>query len=146
MTLFEMSVQATGEGRIVAASINFAKGGHLYGRYWGATQRHDMLHFELCYYRLIEHAIDHLVQTPGRQLQVAQSGKLEEIAKQVLQPRALLLDGVNLGHCAAFTRILRVLEILRQQIHVHPDHGQRILDFVMQPCSQRRPPNSTLFP
>ncbi|MGB5283949.1 MAG: GNAT family N-acetyltransferase [Polyangiales bacterium] len=46
-------------GRIVAASINFAKGGHLYGRYWGATQRHDMLHFELCYYRLIEHAIGH---------------------------------------------------------------------------------------
>lgn len=50
---------AKDEGRIVAASINFAKGGHLYGRYWGATQRHDMLHFELCYYRLIEHAIDH---------------------------------------------------------------------------------------
>ncbi len=46
-------------GRIVAASINFSKGGHLYGRYWGATQRHGMLHFELCYYRLIEHAIDH---------------------------------------------------------------------------------------
>ncbi|MGB8222166.1 MAG: GNAT family N-acetyltransferase [Polyangiales bacterium] len=47
------------DGRIVAASINFAKGGNLYGRYWGAAQRHEMLHFELCYYRLIEHAIDH---------------------------------------------------------------------------------------
>lgn len=46
-------------GRIVAASLNFQKGGHLYGRYWGAAQRHDMLHFELCYYRLIEHAIEH---------------------------------------------------------------------------------------
>jgi hypothetical protein len=52
-------VAAKDEGRIVAASVNFAKGGHLYGRYWGAAQRHDMLHFELCYYRLIEHAIDH---------------------------------------------------------------------------------------
>ncbi|MFW2389230.1 MAG: GNAT family N-acetyltransferase [Polyangiales bacterium] len=50
---------AKDQGQIVAASINFAKGGHLYGRYWGADQRHDMLHFELCYYRLIEHAIDH---------------------------------------------------------------------------------------
>ena len=50
---------AKDEGRIVAASVNFAKGGHLYGRYWGAAQRHDMLHFELCYYRPIEHAIDH---------------------------------------------------------------------------------------
>ncbi len=50
---------ARDQSRIVAASINFAKGANLYGRYWGATQRHDMLHFELCYYRLIEHAIDH---------------------------------------------------------------------------------------
>ena len=48
---------AKDQGQIVAASINFAKGAHLYGRYWGASQRHDMLHFELCYYRLIEHAI-----------------------------------------------------------------------------------------
>lgn len=52
-------VAAKDDGRIVAASVNFAKGGHLYGRYWGAAQRHDMLHFELCYYRLIEYAIDH---------------------------------------------------------------------------------------
>ena len=52
-------VAARDEGRMVAASLNFAKGKHLYGRYWGATQRHDMLHFELCYYRLIEHAIEH---------------------------------------------------------------------------------------
>jgi predicted N-acyltransferase len=50
---------AKDQGRVVAASINFAKGGHLYGRYWGATQRHDMLHFELCYYRPIEYAINH---------------------------------------------------------------------------------------
>lgn len=43
--------------RLVAASINFEKGAHLYGRYWGAGYRHDMLHFELCYYQLIERAI-----------------------------------------------------------------------------------------
>jgi hypothetical protein len=41
----------------VAATINFEKGRHLYGRYWGATEEHAMLHFELSYYRLIEHAI-----------------------------------------------------------------------------------------
>ncbi len=66
---FEMAPSALGTsslifaakdgGRIVAASLNFEKGNHLYGRYWGASQRHDMLHFELCYYRLIEHAIEH---------------------------------------------------------------------------------------
>lgn len=50
------------EGQVVAASINFEKGVNLYGRYWGAVRRHDMLHFELCYYRLIEHAINHGMQ------------------------------------------------------------------------------------
>jgi len=53
---------ARDEGRIVAASLNFVKGAHLYGRYWGAMERHDMLHFELCYYRLIEHAIENRMQ------------------------------------------------------------------------------------
>ena len=41
----------------VACSINFEKGRHLYGRYWGCDESHDFLHFELCYYRLIERAI-----------------------------------------------------------------------------------------
>lgn len=48
---------ASREGTPVAASINFQKGPHLYGRYWGCAEDHDFLHFELCYYRLIEHAI-----------------------------------------------------------------------------------------
>jgi len=41
-----------------AASINFTKGAHLYGRYWGCGAHYEHLHFELCYYRLIEHAIE----------------------------------------------------------------------------------------
>ena len=46
-------------GTPCAASINFQKGAHLYGRYWGCAASHEFLHFELCYYRLIENAIDH---------------------------------------------------------------------------------------
>lgn len=42
----------------VAASLNFEKGAHLYGRYWGCLEDRDFLHFELCYYRPIERAID----------------------------------------------------------------------------------------
>jgi len=42
-----------------AASINFTKGAHLYGRYWGCGEHYEHLHFELCYYRLIEWAIEH---------------------------------------------------------------------------------------
>jgi uncharacterized protein len=42
----------------VAGTINFEKGPHLYGRYWGCLTDYQMLHFELCYYRLIERAIE----------------------------------------------------------------------------------------
>ncbi|MGE0786071.1 MAG: GNAT family N-acetyltransferase [Sandaracinaceae bacterium] len=45
-------------GEAVACSINFEKGKHLYGRYWGCHESHEFLHFELCYYRLIERAIE----------------------------------------------------------------------------------------
>ncbi len=41
----------------VAGALNFERGTHLYGRYWGCTEEREMLHFELCYYRLIDRAI-----------------------------------------------------------------------------------------
>ena len=44
--------------KAVAGTINFEKGRHLYGRYWGCLEEYEMLHFELCYYRLIERAIE----------------------------------------------------------------------------------------
>jgi predicted N-acyltransferase len=43
----------------IAATINFVRGKRLCGRYWGSALHLPMLHFELCFYRLIEHAIDH---------------------------------------------------------------------------------------
>lgn len=43
----------------VAGVLAFEKGPHLYGRYWGADFDLEMLHFELCYYQLIERAIAH---------------------------------------------------------------------------------------
>jgi uncharacterized protein len=46
------------QGEIVAGTLNFEKGKHLYGRYWGSNERHNSLHFELCYHRLIERAIE----------------------------------------------------------------------------------------
>lgn len=44
-------------GEVVAAAISFKKGENLYGRYWGAREELPNLHFELCYYRLIDYAI-----------------------------------------------------------------------------------------
>jgi predicted N-acyltransferase len=42
----------------VAGTVCFEKGRHLYGRYWGCLEEFEMLHFELCYYRLIDRAIE----------------------------------------------------------------------------------------
>lgn len=45
--------------RAVAGTLNLLAGGHLFGRYWGAVAEYDALHFECCYYRLIDYAIAH---------------------------------------------------------------------------------------
>jgi predicted N-acyltransferase len=53
-----VAVLAYENDEIIAGTLNFQKGAHLYGRYWGATRDYDSLHFELCYHRLIERAIE----------------------------------------------------------------------------------------
>ena len=50
-------VLAEHEGRWVAGALNFIGADALYGRYWGCTQHHPCLHFELCYYQAIDIAI-----------------------------------------------------------------------------------------
>jgi predicted N-acyltransferase len=50
-------VLARRRGRWVAGALNFIGRDALFGRYWGAIEDHDCLHFELCYYRAIELAI-----------------------------------------------------------------------------------------
>ncbi len=44
-------------GEALAAAIFFQGGDALYGRYWGATEAVDCLHFEACYYQGIAHCI-----------------------------------------------------------------------------------------
>ncbi len=43
--------------RPVAGALNFIGRDTLYGRYWGCTEDHPCLHFELCYYQAIDWAI-----------------------------------------------------------------------------------------
>lgn len=50
------------DGRIIAGTLNFRGGDKLFGRYWGANGDYPCLHFELCYYQLIDYAIQHHVQ------------------------------------------------------------------------------------
>ena len=46
-------------GRPVAGALNFIGRQTLFGRYWGATEHHPCLHFELCYYQAIDWALRH---------------------------------------------------------------------------------------
>ena len=52
-------VQAFHGGRLIAGSLNLRGRDALYGRYWGALERFDSLHFECCYYATIEYCIQH---------------------------------------------------------------------------------------
>jgi len=47
------------DGRYIAGALNLKSSDCLYGRYWGCIEDHRFLHFETCYYRAIEYAIDH---------------------------------------------------------------------------------------
>jgi predicted N-acyltransferase len=50
-------VLARRHGQWIAGALNLIGGDCLYGRYWGCTEDVPFLHFELCYYQAIEHAI-----------------------------------------------------------------------------------------
>jgi uncharacterized protein len=50
-------VIASRAGKPIAASFNVHDGVRLYGRYWGALEPHPLLHFETCYYQVIEYCI-----------------------------------------------------------------------------------------
>ncbi|MDJ0826273.1 MAG: GNAT family N-acetyltransferase [Rhodobacter sp.] len=55
-------VLAERNGQYVAGALNFIGRETLFGRYWGCTEDHPCLHFELCYYRAIDYAIRHGLQ------------------------------------------------------------------------------------
>jgi uncharacterized protein len=52
-------VLAKRDGHYIAGALNMIGGDALYGRYWGCTEHHPFLHFELCYYQAVDFAIAH---------------------------------------------------------------------------------------
>lgn len=52
-------VMARRQDTWIAGALNIIGGDCLYGRYWGATEQHAYLHFEVCYYQAIDYAIAH---------------------------------------------------------------------------------------
>lgn len=56
-------VFARREGMWVAGALNVIGRDALFGRYWGCTEDHPCLHFEICYYQAIDYAIKHGLKT-----------------------------------------------------------------------------------
>lgn len=54
-----LMIVAERDGTPIAGALNFIGGDTLYGRYWGCTEHHSCLHFEICYHRAIDYAIEH---------------------------------------------------------------------------------------
>ncbi|MDB5904036.1 MAG: family N-acetyltransferase [Betaproteobacteria bacterium] len=56
-------IVASRDGKPIAASFNMRDETSLYGRSWGAIEHHPVLHFETCYYQVIEYCIARGVAT-----------------------------------------------------------------------------------
>jgi uncharacterized protein len=54
-------IVARRNGTPIAASLNIHNSQRLCGRYWGALEYHPSLHFETCYYQVIEYCIDNRI-------------------------------------------------------------------------------------
>ncbi len=50
-------VFARRDGQAIAGALNFIGRDTLFGRYWGQSEHHPFLHFELCYYQACDFAI-----------------------------------------------------------------------------------------
>nr|WP_246022449.1 GNAT family N-acetyltransferase [Pararhodobacter zhoushanensis] len=50
-------ILAERDGQPIAGALNFIGSETLFGRYWGCTEDHPCLHFELCYYQAIDWAL-----------------------------------------------------------------------------------------
>ena len=78
-------VLAYRDGRPIAASFDVHDGTRLYGRYWGAVEHHPVLHFETCYYQVIEYCIARGIQTFRRR----RAGRAQDGARAAAGGNAL---------------------------------------------------------
>lgn len=94
----------------------------LYGRYWGCTQTHNNLHFELCYYQGIEFCIEHKLQVfnPGAQGE----HKIQRGFEPILTHSYHWIK--HLGFRAA---IQQFCQQERQQMLSYQEHCQQFLPF-----------------
>ncbi len=113
-------VLAVRDGVPVAGALNFVGRDVLYGRYWGCSEDHPCLHFELCYYRAIDAAIE-------RGLSRVEAGAQGEhkLARGYLPVTTHSLHWVgDKGFAQAIERyLIAEREAVEQDIEVLTDYG-----------------------
>ena len=62
------------------------------------------------------------------QIEFANAGKPQKLIQQILESHTLLANQIDLRQRSSIPLVLRIRKVLAEQIHVHPNHGQRILD------------------
>jgi predicted N-acyltransferase len=115
-----MAYFAEKDGEIVASTLMFHKGGHLYGRYWGGKPGFDNLHFELCYHRPIELCIS----MGWTRFEAGAQGQHK--LKRGLMP-ALTFSSHWLRHAGLSDAVARAMkqedEAVRRQVVTLAEHG-----------------------
>ncbi|MEP6064760.1 MAG: GNAT family N-acetyltransferase [Paracoccaceae bacterium] len=113
-------VFAEREGRPVAGALNFVGRETLFGRYWGCTEHHPCLHFELCYYQAIDIAIE-------RGLNRVEAGAQGEhkLARGYLPTQTHSLHWVNdKGFSDAIAKYLQAeRRAIEEEIEILTDYG-----------------------
>ncbi|WP_428926959.1 GNAT family N-acetyltransferase [Marinibacterium sp. SX1] len=111
---------AVDSGFPIAGALNFIGRDTLFGRYWGCIEHHPCLHFELCYYRAIDHAI-------ARGLKRVEAGAQGEhkLARGYLPTQTHSLHWVgDPGFAKAIARYLEAeREAVAEEIEILTDYG-----------------------
>ena len=108
------------QGKPVAASLSFEAGKNLYGRYWGARQFHEGLHFELCYYQLIDRAISKGYERFEAGAQGSHKIKRGLLPKATYSAHWLRHDGL---YDAIARNLLHESRAIQQEIEMFSEHS-----------------------
>jgi predicted N-acyltransferase len=73
----EIVLATNGGGRPIAGAFNLFGADALYGRYWGASEEHPFLHFNVCYY----HSIEQCIERKNRAFRARRRGRAQANAR-----------------------------------------------------------------
>ncbi|RAH98149.1 GNAT family N-acetyltransferase [Acuticoccus sediminis] len=109
-------------GRPIAGALNLIGSDTLFGRYWGCTEDHPFLHFEVCYYQAIDFAIAHKLK---RVEAGAQGG--HKLARGYEPTQTV--SAHYIGHPGLRTAVAHYLEAERREVEAHQSYLNQALPF-----------------